>query len=89
MRYSSVGYYKTYKVIEESVHRAIMIAHNPIPDYRTMFVNHIDGIRHHNVYSPGHPLHNLEWATHAENMRHAYRIGLNSSKGGYQVSSME
>ena len=38
-------------------------------------VNHLDGIKTHNVLS------NFEWATHAENMEHARRTGLWDMEG--------
>lgn len=38
-------------------------------------VNHIDGNKLNNKVD------NLEWCTHSENLKHAYAIGLRSSKG--------
>ncbi len=39
-------------------------------------INHIDGDKGNNN------LQNLEWATHSENEKHAYKIGLQPNKGG-------
>jgi hypothetical protein len=51
------------------VHRLVAMAWVPNPD-GLPFINHIDGVRDNNQPS------NLEWCTHAENMRHAFAIGL-------------
>lgn len=56
------------------VHVVEMNAFNPIRD-NSMQVNHIDGDKTNNM------LKNLEWCTQSENMKHAYRTGLEKKKG--------
>ena len=51
------------------VHRLLGFAFIPNPDAKPM-INHKDGNKLNNSIS------NLEWVTHAENMKHAYLIGL-------------
>ena len=51
------------------LHVLIAEAYIPKP-FNKMEVNHINGIKTDNR------LENLEWVTHSENMKHAYKIGL-------------
>ena len=59
------------------LHRALALTYIPNPDNKRT-VNHIDGNKQNNC------LTNLEWATDAENIQHAYDTGLN--KGSSKVT---
>lgn len=58
-----------------SISRLVAIAFIPNPKNK-MTVNHIDGNKTNNIAE------NLEWATHSENMKHAFRTGLLKVKIG-------
>lgn len=57
------------------VHRLVLKTFNPVDGMDNLQVNHIDGNKKNNH------LENLEWCTPAENIRHAYKVGLKSVKG--------
>lgn len=50
------------------IHRAVLVAFMPRPDWKTMHVNHKDGVTTNNTLS------NLEWCTASENRLHSYRV---------------
>lgn len=52
-----------------TIHRLVALHYLPNP-YEHPQVNHIDGNKHNNHAA------NLEWCTHAENIRHAFKTGL-------------
>lgn len=60
--------YKVYK--NAMIHRLVAEAFIPNPEQKKT-VNHIDGNKCNNEVS------NLEWATYSENLKHAYKSGLN------------
>jgi len=69
------GGYQTVRLNKDGItsthfiHRLIAAAYIPNPDNKR-FINHINGIKTDNR------IENLEWCTHAENIRHAYGRGL-------------
>lgn len=84
---STGGYQFVYLSTEDGpklfqIHRLVMIAFNPIPNYSQFQVNHLDGVKSHNDE------YNLEWTTRRENIIHAYKTGLhprNSNLSNDQV----
>lgn len=60
-----------------TVHRLVARAFIPNP-FGKPTVNHIDGDGHNNY------VENLEWATHGENIQHAYDNGLMDAKKGHE-----
>lgn len=67
--YPEVYLCKDGKKKNKSIHRLIAIAFLPLVEGKN-HINHIDGDK------TNFSLSNLEWCTHLENMRHAFKIGL-------------
>lgn len=67
---ASVQLWKNNQAFLKKVHRLVAEAFIPNPENKRD-VNHINGNKHDNR------VENLEWLTHSENMKHAYKIGLN------------
>ena len=62
------------------IHRIVLKAFVPLVSYKNIEVNHIDGDKTNNN------VNNLEWVTHSENQKHAYkylgRVSPNKGKFG-------
>jgi hypothetical protein len=68
--YQSVVLYNNGKAKSFRVHQLVgkSFIHNPL---NKPYINHLDGIKSNNNVD------NLEWVTHSENVKHAFKIGLN------------
>ena len=78
--YFRVTLYKEGKPKTFLLHRLYAIAYLPTKD-TSLSINHKDGNKLNNS------LANLEWLTIGANTKHAYRLGLNSSKGSKNNNS--
>lgn len=67
--YLCINLYKQCKVYKKQIHRLLAEIFIPNPN-NLSDVNHIDGNPLNNA------LFNLEWCTHSENLKHAWRTGL-------------
>ena len=73
--YLQVDFYKNGVRKNHTIHRLVALAFLLNPENKRT-VNHIDGIKTNNF------VHNLEWATDKENIRHAWDNGLKKPKKG-------
>lgn len=79
--YLMVNLYKDGKRTRTSIHRVVAKAFIPNPENKPT-VNHIDGNKLKNA------VYNLEWATLAEQMKHANETGLIDSNHPFKMKSV-
>lgn len=74
--YLQINVYKNRKSINLKVHILVALVYIPKPEGwdETWQINHKNGVK------TDCRAENLEWVTPSENMRHAYRTGLNKGK---------
>ena len=68
--YLQVNLYNNKKPHPKSIHRLVLEAFKPNKDLTKTEGNHLDGNKKNNYVG------NLEWCTHSENLKHAYKLGL-------------
>lgn len=79
--YRNIGQRAKIKLFSNSgskifyVSRLILSTFCPVDNYHQLHANHIDGNPYNNS------LDNLEWMTHAENQKHAHKIGIGGTSG--------
>ena len=78
--YKRVRLSRGSKTKKYQIHRLVAIAFIPNPSNKPC-VNHIDGNPSNNNVT------NLEWCTNSENMKHAFKTGLQSLKGEKNTQS--
>jgi hypothetical protein len=66
--YSYVTLYWNGKTVIGFIHRLLMLTFHPVENSHLLEVNHID------LNKKNNRLDNLEWMTHAENMKHARKL---------------
>ena len=77
--YLQVDLYKDFSKKRHSIHRLVIETFIENIDKKEQ-VNHVDGCKTNNYLS------NLEWCTRSENMKHAYKNGLNTGRPVKSVS---
>ena len=80
------GYHRVYLSVGSvkktvRVHRLVALSFIPNLESKKT-VNHIDGDKSNNY------VHNLEWMTNTENMRHAFEIGLYDERNKYCIRNI-
>jgi hypothetical protein len=64
------------------VHRLVAMCYHASKEFEGAVVNHLDGNKLNNHFS------NLEWCTRAENVIHAYKIGLHKNAEQHHFSRL-
>lgn len=69
------GYMRTMihngdRYVTVKLHRIVLQTFTPRDDYKSMEVNHMNGVKHDNR------VENLQWCTRSENIKHSFETGL-------------
>ena len=73
--YLCVNLYKNKKPHPKKIHKLVLEAFKPNEDLNKTECNHKDGNKENNY------VENLEWCTRSDNIKHAFKLGLQNNKG--------
>jgi len=81
--YLVVNLYKNKKPYTKTIHRLVLENFKPIENMDKFECNHKDGNKENNIFPE-----NIEWCSHSENIKHAFKNKLRNNKGEKNPSSI-